>query len=40
MIADVVGLGKTMMATGVALTLQERHGYETLVIAPKNLVEM
>ncbi len=40
MIADVVGLGKTMMATGVALTLQERHGYETLVIAPRNLVEM
>ena len=40
MIADVVGLGKTMMATGVALTLQERHGYETLVIAPRNLVDM
>jgi len=40
MIADVVGLGKTMTATGVALTLQERHGYETLIIAPKNLVDM
>ncbi len=40
MIADVVGLGKTMMATGVALTLQERHGYETLIIAPRNLVAM
>lgn len=40
MIADVVGLGKTMMATAVALTLQERHGYETLVIAPRNLVDM
>lgn len=40
MIADVVGLGKTMMATGVALTLQERYGFETLVIAPPNLVSM
>ncbi len=40
MIADVVGLGKTLMATGVALTLQERHGYETLIIAPRNLVDM
>lgn len=40
MIADVVGLGKTLMATGVALVLQERYGYETLVIAPPNLVDM
>jgi superfamily II DNA or RNA helicase len=39
-IADVVGLGKTMVASAVALTLQEEHGYEVLIISPKNLVKM
>lgn len=39
-VADVVGLGKTIVATAVALTMQEEHGYETLIIAPKNLVRM
>ena len=40
MIGDVVGLGKTLMATGAAKILQEIHGHETLVICPKNLIEM
>lgn len=40
MIADVVGLGKTIMAIGVALALEERYGFDTLIIAPRNLVDM
>lgn len=39
-VGDVVGLGKTMVATAVALLLQEDQGYESLIICPKNLVEM
>jgi len=39
-VADVVGLGKTIVATAVALTMQEEHGYEALIVAPKNLVSM
>jgi len=37
MIGDVVGLGKTLTATAIARVMQEQHGIETLVIAPKNL---
>jgi phosphatidylserine/phosphatidylglycerophosphate/cardiolipin synthase-like enzyme len=40
MVGDVVGLGKTMIATAVALLLEEAQGYETLIICPKNLVPM
>lgn len=40
MIGDVVGLGKTIVATAVALTLQEERGFETLIVCPKNLVPM
>lgn len=40
MIGDVVGLGKTIVATAVALVLQEEHGFETLIVCPKNLVPM
>jgi superfamily II DNA or RNA helicase len=40
MIGDVVGLGKTIVATAIALLMQEDLGTETLVICPKNLVEM
>lgn len=40
MIGDVVGLGKTMVATAVALLLQEEQGFETLILCPKNLVKM
>lgn len=40
MIGDVVGLGKTIVATAVARLLQEDSGTETLVVCPKNLVSM
>ena len=40
MIGDVVGLGKTLVATATARVLQEVQGFETLVICPKNLVKM
>lgn len=40
MIGDVVGLGKTIVATAIARLLQEEHGMETLVVCPKNLVSM
>jgi SNF2 family DNA or RNA helicase len=40
LLGDVVGLGKTLMATAVARVLQEDLGYETLIICPPNLVEM
>ena len=39
-IGDVVGLGKTLMATAVAKIFEEDHGYQTLIICPKNLVSM
>ena len=40
LIGDVVGLGKTLMASAVAKILQEDHFTETLIICPKNLVTM
>lgn len=40
MIGDVVGLGKTIVATAVALVLQEESGFETLIVCPRNLVKM
>ncbi len=40
MVGDVVGLGKTMIGTAVARLLQEENGFETLIVCPKNLVEM
>ncbi|MEG3874091.1 MULTISPECIES: helicase-related protein [unclassified Microcoleus] len=40
MIADVVGLGKTMIATALARVLQDDSFLETLIICPKNLVAM
>ena len=39
-LGDVVGLGKTIVATAIALLLQEEQGFETLIICPKNLVGM
>lgn len=39
-IGDVVGLGKTLMATALARIFEDDHGVETLVICPKNLVPM
>jgi len=39
LLGDVVGLGKTLMAVALASIFQERGG-ETLILCPKNLVEM
>ena len=39
-IGDVVGLGKTLMATALARLFQQDQGWETLIICPKNLMEM
>ena len=38
LIGDVVGLGKTLMATALARIMQDDFGMETLVICPKNLI--
>lgn len=40
LIGDVVGLGKTMIATALARVFQDDFGTETLIICPKNLVKM
>lgn len=40
MIGDVVGLGKTIVATAIARLLQEEKGTEALIVCPKNLVKM
>ncbi len=40
LIGDVVGLGKTLMATALARIFQDDHGMEVLIICPKNLVKM
>lgn len=40
LIGDVVGLGKTIMATALAKIFEEDFFMETLIICPKNLVKM
>ena len=40
LIGDVVGLGKTLMATAVARIFEDDYGLETLIICPANLVPM
>lgn len=40
LIGDVVGLGKTLMATTLAKIFQDDHGTETLILCPKNLTKM
>ncbi len=40
LIGDVVGLGKTLMATAVARIFEDDQGLETLILCPKNLVKM
>lgn len=40
MLGDVVGLGKTITATAVAMMLNEAEGYRTLIVCPVNLVKM
>ena len=39
-LGDVVGLGKTLMATALARIFEDDLGLETLIICPKNLVAM
>jgi superfamily II DNA or RNA helicase len=39
-IGDVVGLGKTLMATTLARIMQDDYNLETLIICPRNLVNM
>ena len=40
LIGDVVGLGKTLMATALARIRQDDYGDRTLILCPKNLVGM
>ena len=40
LIGDVVGLGKTLMATALARIFEDDHDLETLILCPKNLVSM
>ncbi|MGI6455001.1 MAG: helicase-related protein [bacterium] len=40
LIGDVVGLGKTLMATALARIFEDDQSLETLIICPKNLVKM
>jgi superfamily II DNA or RNA helicase len=40
LLGDVVGLGKTLMATAIARIMQEDNGDDTLVICPPKLVPM
>jgi len=40
LIGDVVGLGKTLMATTLARIFEDDFGLETLILCPKNLVPM
>jgi DNA replication protein DnaC len=40
LIGDVVGLGKTLMASALARILEDDLGLETLIICPPNLVPM
>ena len=40
LIGDVVGLGKTLMATALARIFEDDYGLETLIICPKNLAPM
>ncbi len=40
LIGDVVGLGKTLMATAVARIFEDDQKLETLILCPRNLVRM
>ena len=40
LIGDVVGLGKTLMGTALARIFEDDYDLETLIICPKNLVNM
>jgi superfamily II DNA or RNA helicase len=40
LIGDVVGLGKTLMATAIARIFEDDYDLQTLILCPKNLVKM
>lgn len=40
LLGDVVGLGKTFMATALARLMEDRHDLQTLIICPPNLQAM
>jgi superfamily II DNA or RNA helicase len=40
LLGDVVGLGKTLMATALARIFEDDHGLETLILCPRNLIPM
>jgi hypothetical protein len=40
LIGDVVGLGKTLMATCLARIFEEDHGYDCLILCPPKLIPM
>jgi superfamily II DNA or RNA helicase len=40
LLGDVVGLGKTLMATALVRLFQDDYSWETLILCPKNLVSM
>lgn len=40
LLGDVVGLGKTLMATALARILEDDQDLETLILCPKNLIPM
>ena len=40
LIGDVVGLGKTLMASALARIFEDDFGLETLILCPKNLVRL
>ncbi|HRG54870.1 MAG TPA: helicase-related protein [Lacunisphaera sp.] len=40
LLGDVVGLGKTMMATALARMMEDRHDLQTLILCPPNLRSM
>lgn len=40
LLGDVVGIGKTLMATAVARIFEDDYDLETLIICPKNLLPM
>jgi len=40
LLGDVVGLGKTLMATALARIFEDDRDWSTLIICPKNLVKM
>ncbi len=40
LLGDVVGLGKTIMATALSRLMEDRHDLQTLIICPPNLMPM